>query len=269
MIKLIACDMDGTLLNEKGELGRDFFEVFKKIDDLDIKFAVASGRQYHMLFQNFEHIADNLIYIAENGTMVKYKDKEMFSSVIKEEYVEEIIKESREVKDINLILCGKNCAYIDNDDNKILEEAKKYYHHLEIVDDFSKVTDDIIKIAVMDFNGAQKNSYVFFNTKWRDRLQIKVSGEIWVDIFNKDANKGKAMRMIQKKFNIGKKETMVFGDYFNDLEMFEEAYYSYAMENAPEEVKKHARFLAGKNSDNGVIEIIKEKILSKNLSEGN
>ena len=51
---------------------------------------------------------------------------------------------------------------------------------------------------------------------------------------------------------------MVFGDYLNDLEMMESAYYSYAMENAHEDLKKVSRFKAKKNTENGVVEKIKE-----------
>ena len=67
--------------------------------------------------------------------------------------------------------------------------------------------------------------------------------------------------MIQQKFGITREETMVFGDYFNDVEMLKAAYHSYAMENAPSGVKKHANFIAKSNIENGVLEVIKEVVL--------
>ena len=87
-----------------------------------------------------------------------------------------------------------------------------------------------------------------------------VSGKLWVDINNKGVNKGYALEKIQKDENISFEETMVFGDYLNDLEMMGKAYYSYAMENAHDDLKKVSRFIAKSNNNNGVVEAIKEVV---------
>ena len=76
----------------------------------------------------------------------------------------------------------------------------------------------------------------------------------------KGVNKGLAISEIQKLLNIKQEETMVFGDYLNDLEMMQNAYHSYAMENAHSDLKKVARFIAKSNDDNGVVRAIKEKL---------
>ena len=59
-----------------------------------------------------------------------------------------------------------------------------------------------------------------------------------------------------EKFEIDQKNTMVFGDYYNDLTMFKAAHYSYAMKNAPEDVKEHAKFIAESNNNDGVYNVI-------------
>ena len=76
-----------------------------------------------------------------------------------------------------------------------------------------------------------------------------------------NANKGTAIDIIQKKFNISKKETMVFGDYLNDLEMMSTGKYSFAMKNAHPLLKEHCNFTAESNNDNGVIKAIKKYVL--------
>ena len=87
-----------------------------------------------------------------------------------------------------------------------------------------------------------------------------MSGEIWLDITAKGVNKGVAINKIQEMLDIDHKETMVFGDYLNDLEMMGSAYYSFAMENAHDDLKKVSRFIARSNNDNGVVEAIKEVV---------
>jgi hypothetical protein len=89
-----------------------------------------------------------------------------------------------------------------------------------------------------------------------DELEFVVSGDKWIDIMNKGISKGNAIKILQEKFNINKKGTMVFGDYYNDLTMFKAAQHSYAMMNAPEDVKTHADFVAESNNDDGVYNII-------------
>ena len=92
---------------------------------------------------------------------------------------------------------------------------------------------------------------------------LKISGKNWLDISNPTSNKGTAIQFLQKEMNITPEQTMVFGDYLNDLEMLEAAYYSYAMKNAHENVKKTARFITESNTNLGVEKIIQQVIEAK------
>ena len=76
----------------------------------------------------------------------------------------------------------------------------------------------------------------------------------------KGVNKGLAIKKIQEKLGIKHEETMVFGDYLNDLEMMDSAYHSYAMDNAHDDLKKVARFIAKSNDECGVVQAIKESL---------
>lgn len=72
----------------------------------------------------------------------------------------------------------------------------------------------------------------------------------------KDVNKGVAVERIQKYYGIKPEETMVFGDYYNDIEMFKRGFYSFAMKHAPDEVKRYANFVAESNANDGVAQEI-------------
>lgn len=263
MIKLIACDMDGTLLNEEGNLSEDFYCVYEKLMKKNIKLVIASGRQYYQLLKTFESIWEKLIFVAENGTIVKYNDKELFLDPLPKEAVTEVVRFSENVRDVYLIICGKKSAYINSGNNVVVNEVKKYYVKYKVVDNFYEIDDDILKIAVLDVNGAEENSYTAFNKEFKDKLTVAVSGKIWLDIYNIGTSKGSAIKLLQNMFNIEKEETMSFGDYYNDIEMLNMSYHSYAMDNAPLGVKQHARFIARSNNDDGVIRVIKEKVLNE------
>ena len=89
-----------------------------------------------------------------------------------------------------------------------------------------------------------------------------LSSEIWVDIIPQNINKGVAIKKLQEKLGIKPEECIAFGDYFNDYEMMQAVYHSYAMENAVPELKKVARFIAPPNYENGVVKTIR-KILAE------
>lgn len=259
MIKFIASDMDGTLLNEKNEINEEFFDIFNKLKERNIVFAAASGRQYYNLLKRFERISDDIMFIAENGTFVVYKGKEILVNSLNKEVAIDLIKIGRTVENAYVILCGKKSAYIEKNDERLIEQTKKYYERYEIVDDLTKVEDDVLKVTICDFSGSEFNSNNYYKEYW-DKLQVTVSGEIWLDITSKGVNKGVAIEKIQEMLKITSKETMVFGDYLNDLEMMGKAYYSFAMENAHDDLKKVSRFIAKSNSENGVVQAIKEVV---------
>lgn len=260
MIKLIATDMDGTLLNEHGCLSHEIFDIIKKLKEKNILFATASGRQYYTLEKNFSKVKDDVIYIAENGCYVVNKGAEVSSNYIDKELVKDLIKTARTVSDSEIVLCGKKAAYIEKNRIEFVAEVEKYYHRYEVVDDLNSVEDNILKFTIWDPKGSDANSNRVFSPLFGDKLHVVVSGTVWLDIINKDINKGVAIRQLQKKYDIKPEETMVFGDYFNDIDMLKAAYHSYAMANAPVEVKKHARFIAKSNRENGVIDVLKSLI---------
>ena len=233
MIKLIASDMDGTLLNDKNEIHEEFYKVFQELKKQNIIFAAASGRQYYNLAKRFEKIKDDMMFIAENGTFVVYKGKELIVNSLEKNIAKELIEIGRTIPNSYVILCGKNSAYIESHDERLIKQTAKYYERYKIVEDLTSIDDDILKVTICDFNGSENNSNNYFD-EYRDKVQITVSGEIWLDIVAKGINKGVAINEIQNLLNIDYKETMVFGDYLNDLEMMSSAYHSYAMANAHE-----------------------------------
>lgn len=257
MIKLIATDMDGTLLNSKNEIQDGFYEVFNELEKRGIIFAAASGRQYYNLLKRFEGVEDKMMFIAENGTFVVYKGKELIVNALDLSLARELIKVGRNIKDSYVILCGKKAAYIESNDKRLIEQTEKYYERYEIVSDLTKIEDDILKVTICDFVGSENNSNKYYDD-YRDKAQVAVSGEIWLDITAKGINKGVAIEEIQELLNIKHEETMVFGDYLNDLEMMSSAYHSYAMDNAHDELKKVARFKTKSNDESGVVHAIKE-----------
>lgn len=261
-IRLIVSDMDGTLLNSKHEVSQRFFDAFEKLNQQGIKFAVASGRQYYSLRERMEPVKDEIIYIAENGAIVMENEEERHLVPMNIELVHQIIKEVRDLGDKYLILCGRKQAYIESEDPQFMEPFLNHYEKYKVVDDLLEVENDVfLKVTICDLSGAEKNSLPHVE-HFKNDLQVKLSGEIWIDFNDKEAQKGNALKALQEVLNIEKEETMAFGDYLNDLELFEHAAIGYAVENAHPEVKQVAAHATKSNDEFGV-EVILEDLLEK------
>lgn len=257
MIKLIATDMDGTLLDENGHLPDGFVDILDRVKAKNIKLVAASGRPYYTLQTNFGPIGRHLSFICENGALVVDNNQIIYKNVLEKDIVQNIITEAKKVKANALVVCAPNCAYIENYSEEYLTEIKKYYSVINIVDDLSKVEDDIIKISICNMEGTNDIT----NSSLKDILNIVATAEIWTDISNKGVNKGVALKQLMETDNISREETMVLGDYYNDIEMLAEAEYSFVMENAPEDMKQYGKYIAASNVEHGVLRAILEYAL--------
>lgn len=259
-VKLVVSDMDGTLLNGKGKLSNNFPQIFRKLRENNILFAVASGRQYYSLLEKFKVVKDDLIFIAENGAIVMEKEEQKFIQPMAREKVLEVIETTRNIGGKYLILCGRKSAYIERTDPQFMDPFLRHYDKYEVVEDLTLVEDDdFLKVTICDLAGAEKNTFPHVK-HFGESLQVKLSGEIWVDFTHKQAQKGNALKKIQDIYGIAPEETVVFGDYFNDLELFENAAFSFAMGNAHEEVKERAKYHTKSNEEEGV-ELVLEDLL--------
>lgn len=263
-IKLVVTDMDGTLLNSNNRVSDAFFDLFKALDRRGVHFVAASGRQYASIIDKLNPIKSDITIIAENGGFVLRNDHEILKTQLPEARIQQLIPILRNIKNAHFTLCGKKTAYIETKNDRFISILEKYYSKFTFVNDISKVNnDDFFKMAVYHFEGSEQFIYPFVKHLTGD-MQVKVSGAHWVDISQPNANKGYALNIVQQQMGISAAETMVFGDYNNDLEMLALSNYSYAMANAHPNVKKAARYITKSNDEEGVEVILEQLLRSKN-----
>lgn len=265
MIKFIATDMDGTLLDNNHELPEDFGDILNELKERDILFSISTGRNYLDILNKVEKYKEDIVFICENGSVIYYKDKCIFSNFLDKKSIESIVTIGREIKDAYLVLCGKKALYLEDPRGiELLNENFPTEAPVVKVDSLLDVEDDIFKVNIFDMINAETNSYKYFENHNIENIKVIPSGLYWLDMIDETINKGVAIKNVQEMFNIDYKETMVFGDHLNDLEMMASGYYSYAMKNGHEKVKEIANFETEyANNENGVIKTIKSNILEK------
>lgn len=259
-IRLIAVDMDGTLLDGDGAIPASLWPLLDDLHERGVLFAPASGRQLATLQRSFARApGDEMVYIAENGTFVVRGDEVIGTDALDSAFAASVVARLRAlVADgvrIATVVCGLRTAYIETLDDEFRSEVDKYYAKLEVVDDLLAVEDRILKIAIYNFDSAEQTAPALEDL--RATHQVVVSGHHWIDIMNGHVNKGVALARVREALGITRAQTAAFGDYLNDLELLDEAEWSYAMANAHPEVRSRARFLAPSNRDEGVITTIR------------
>lgn len=257
-IRLIAADMDGTLLDPDGRVPDGFWPLLERLRERSIAFAPASGRQLATLQRLFGDA--DLDYIAENGTYVVRGGAEVSSDTLHAEFVASVVGRLRAlvsagVLRVGVVVCGKRSAYIESTDPHFLAEVHKYYAELRVVDDLLAEDDQVLKLAVYDFDGGEEHTAPAL-ADLRATHQVVVSGVHWVDVMNAGVNKGVALSGLQRALGVTPAQTAAFGDYLNDLEMLAVADWSYAMAEAHDDVVATARHRAGSNADAGVVRAI-------------
>lgn len=251
--------MDGTLLTDAGAVPDSFWPLLAELNKRGATFVPASGRQYATLAHTFQHRNTDMAFVAENGSLVVYRGEVVSKATIEPELVRAVTDVTRALPatvDLGLVVCGVNSAYIERTDPAFVAETQKYYARLEVVDDLTSVSDEVLKLAVFALGEVEHLLATSF-AQFAETHQVVLSGAYWLDIMHRDVNKGHAVRVLQAALGVTTEQTAVFADYLNDLEMLDAADWSFAMANAHPDVKASARYLAPSNNEHGVVTVLR------------
>lgn len=261
MIKLIASDIDGTLLPEgTDQINPELFEVIRKLKEKDILFAAASGRHYSGMSKLFEPVKKDMIFITENGAYVNCRGYTMLDQTLDWKDVKDWVREVRQIPGTSFTMDTKEGFYTESQDVEFIDLVRKGYKSvLNVEEDVLAKERSVNKVALYHKTDIERIAKEMI-PKWSERVYCAQAGEIWLDFLNKESNKGNAIRSIQKTLGILPEETMVFGDNFNDIEMFHCAGESYAVGNAAEAVKREAKYVTDTNVNDGVLKVLRTLI---------
>ncbi|MEO7753422.1 MAG: Cof-type HAD-IIB family hydrolase [Terracoccus sp.] len=267
-IRLVVADMDGTLLDADGVVPDRLWPLLDLMHERGIAFCPASGRQYATLLRLFSSHSEGMVFIAENGAFVVRDDVEVSSDPIEAQVVGDLVATTRRLSadgtDLGAVLCGTRTAWVERHDEAFMAQLRPYYASIEEVSDLGAVTDDIVKVAV---HALDRSEHVAAGlSAFAGTHQVVVSSPSWVDVMKRGTNKGAALRRLQDSLGVSPDETVVFGDYLNDLEMLDEATLSFAMDNAHADVLERARHRAPSNRDHGVVHVL-ETLLAPHSPE--
>ena len=262
-IRLVASDMDATLLDEHSHLPQDFAATVHALTGQGILFAAASGRPLYTLAEMFAGLLDEMILIGDNGGAVRWKGENLFVSKMPPEGWRALAKLTKETGDIGM-LCGLDCVYVETPYQSYDAVFKNFYTRVTYVDDLLAVDAPADKFTVyLPRDNAQQAFDAVYGTACGGEFSVAVAGKNWVDVMNPGVHKGAALEQLGRLLDIPASGMMAFGDTYNDAEMLTTAKYGFLMENGSEPLRAQVPFLAPPHRKAGVMQILK-KVLAQN-----
>ena len=232
-IKLIACDLDGTLLHPGEREPRS--EAFELIDELHrrgIVFMPASGRQYASLRYLFAPVADELAYVCENGALVMSEGRAVVKRSMERSLAMDIANAVVAYPHADVTLSCEGRLYTMSGNDAFVDHLRYEVHcDAAVVDRPEDIDEDVIKIAFQTPEVEQSAALEYFERLFSDRVDVMTSGTEWTDFIGFGSGKGSALADYGRALGISPDEMMAFGDNENDRDMLNVVGHPYLMES--------------------------------------
>lgn len=273
-IKMIATDMDGTLLDPRGELDLPrLTAVLDQLEERNIKFVIATGNEIQRMRLLLGDLTERMTLIVANGARIFEKNEMLLGTFWQPDLIADTLAYFQgQEREVHLVVTSTKGGFVqDGTDfpmiSKIMTEemAAHFYKRMNFVPNLQNHPfEEVLKMSVMVDEAQAEEITRQINTAFAGRLSAVTSGYGAIDIIQEGLHKAWGLRQLMDRWQIKSKEIMAFGDSENDLEMLELADFSYAMENADEKIKRIASRLAPANAEAGVLQVI-EQYLEKGV----
>ena len=255
MIRLIATDLDGTLLEPDGTLPDGTYETVEELTRRGVLFTACSGRQYGNLRRLFAPVARHMAFICENGALCFYGGEVIGVIPIPEDMAREIIADI-EAAGMNLLISGRHTTYMLDRNRRYTDDiVYRLRNTVTIVDRPDDIAEPMLKISGQIDEGLEDIAPALLK-KWGSRLTATVSGRDWFDFTM--SNKGMGMEMLMKRLDLQRGEIAAFGDNFNDESLLDLVGFPYLMEKADHALRKPGFRLCSK-----VLPVLREIVKAK------
>lgn len=239
MIRLIASDIDGTLL-QKGEreLSQKLFQQIFRLREKGILFCPASGRQYASLRRLFAPVANLLPFLCENGAVVfgpGSPGKVLGKTVMDRPLAEALCRDIMDLPGCDVLISGINTSYLCPRQTDLVDHMKFYVgNNVQLVSSPEQVPEDMVKVSAYCPRGAAAIE-AEMTERWDGHFNAAIAGAPWLDFTL--ADKGTGLKQLCAALDIALDEVMAFGDNYNDLPMLALAGQPYLMEGAAAELQ--------------------------------
>lgn len=264
LVKLIATDMDCTLLLNDGTLPVGIFPRISALHEAGIEFALASGRTTTNLEDYFRPVRDKVIFLAENGGVLKRSGKVLSVTYMRHKQLDPIVEFVRKQENVIAIGNALDASYIENADQSFESAVSSFISRAKIVPNLTAPELALVKLTLFfpneDASFALDNIY---GPKFGSDLAVTFGGPACIDIMPKQVNKGYGIRRLGLILGIGLDDIMALGDSTNDIEMMKAVGYPVLVDNAIPCLWEYGKYHTGTNEEQGVFQAIDRVLAGK------
>jgi len=262
--KLLAVDIDGTLLNSEGVLTETTKNAIYDAIDKGVIFVICTGRPIQGVSSLNDEIGRDLPFIIYNGSMVvKGKSKEiLYQRSLQLDEARKVYELGNEC-DTTMIFWSNNRLYVNRPDEKAKEYSRLTNTPYIAINDIDDIPDEITKILWYDDPGKLLEYQKQFTGKLNDNINYHLSRPYFLEFVDREATKAIAIEKLCEYYHIDISQTIAVGDGYNDVSMIKIAGLGVAMENAPEDIKQMANYVTTSCDHEGVANVIKKFILEE------
>lgn len=263
MIKLVASDMDGTLLDESSHVPEETFGLIHELHERGVRFVASSGRRYDTLRWFFGPVADEISYVASLGTQVyadgRLLDREVFSTLS----VQRLFETCHMFDCLHLAVYEDSATYLIDDLSAYISELDKDLGTATRVYDPPSPEVNIIKAAVCcDRPELITEMAYVLERELGDWFTFLPSGSRWIDVTPAHLSKATGLAQVMRYFGVERDEVMAFGDSMNDYQMLRFVGHPVVVENARYSLKQVAERVIGPNTAHSVQAALRELLES-------
>lgn len=263
-IRLIACDMDLTLLADDGSQPDGMPERIQALAEAGVIFCPASGRPGTTLAAMFPEHAREMAFCPDNGGSLIWRGETIYKSLIDPALIHDVLSCAVERRHGAPVLCCFDEAYVLARDAAYHKNISVYYPTINYIDTFEGLDVESNKISIYfpDFDSKSEFDEVF-EPRFGQALNVTCAGGDWIDFMNVGVNKGTGITRLCELLGIDLADAAAIGDTYNDIQMLETVGHSFVVANAEPHMHEHARYLAPSNNDRGVASVIDAILTAK------
>lgn len=274
---IIALDMDGTLLNSKSQISNRNKQAIIRAQQIGCQVIIDTGRAYQDAYRQLQQVGLICPIVSLNGATITLEDHNTIGSFpLQKDMLLPILTWIRKQPDLYCEVYTADAVYAGVHNRKHFEAmvdpiVKHLFQQSMItyVEDIEAVwvNEDTILYKVLVFS-INKNALEMASSKFKEVSGINVTSSHTnnIEINHEQATKGRALQIIASLQSIKMKNTIVMGDSWNDLPMFEVAGYRVAMGNAAPILKENSDYITATNDEDGVALVIEELLHTGSLS---
>lgn len=252
LIRLIASDMDGTLLDEHSEVPPETYDLILALREKGVHFAASSGRRFDRLCQFFAPVRDKMDFVAANGAQVyvdgELVDREVFSHL----GIRRLAKTVGKFESLHMALFDDEKSFLLDDEDKFVREIDKDLPNAERIWYLPGPDASILKISIYCEDGHVMDYAYALSRELGDEFLFAPSGTHWIDALQRGVNKATGIEQVMAHHGITRDEVMAFGDSMNDYEIIRFVGTGCAMANGRPALKAVANRVIGYNYDQAV-----------------